>query len=1245
LRDITYANGVWIAVGDNGTIKTSANGFIWNKVSLIITADLNSITYNAIDTSFTVSGENNTILTSTDNGVTWDETSIFAPIPNVYDVQGADFQFGYAPEELVAGVISDNFAMIVNTRPGTNWPVVEYGHTGYNVISIELIPLNGTQLEYSFANVVKVPAHVSVQVINGSTGLATTCPPNSYTIDWVNKLVILTAPCSFSPIPDKLVINVYEVGNGDQLVKSSTDTLPIKTESVSGFNEIDLNCNYSAVLYAGSGALRPGIDNVNVRVFETESIADRIFCDGVADFILNSPITFQGLPFGGLQEETVYYVKTISVASNAITVSEVYDTITGQAGPTTELTDAIGEMFANIQNGVGARWSDPIVDHNGEKLVFGGTGLVTRTIASSNSFVTGTTSGLIVGTPITFGQETFGALVPFQRYYIQSIVDGNEFTISETQNGPVVPQVDFVGQTRYVTNDYAIGSLPGNKAKLVFATNSYTNDTDYIVFSIFGETIPAQYGYALPETEYFAGNGSAAQFYLSNFVGSNNPNNAVVEVNGIRLTKSQYIIDPVLNIITFVSPPVADSTVSVTTYNDTTRQYLTSQYNITGNPGSSLVNLIVVATTQAVGTYDQDAPIVQTFDQDIPTVVLYDEFLNYLTLGSGGDTSVLNINDPVQFSSPTLGGIVADKTYYIIEIINSTDFVISEEVAGTPFVVFNDAGSMSLLANGLTVSGISNIINTIAPPIAITNATASTAGSPNEITVTDVTGFVAGQPVQFIGISFDANIKTDGVVYFVNTIDVLNDKFTISDTQGGPTKTLAGGTGNMSVEVGGNPAVRVTTAIENKFVENTLIRIDGTEGSIQLNNNTYYAKIIDAFTFDLYNQPYSPAIGAVNDPVTTISAYTGGGYAWRQGLFFITTTVATATASSNGFITVNSTADLVSGTPVYFSLIEEKSGSTLMGGLVQGQEYYVRTIETATAFTISNTRYGDPVTLTTDTGQINVTQWSQENVDRLWVTVNGYRVPSSKLKVNPANEVSILTQMVPGDQIIISSMIPTATPNEETYINYVDNMSNASVYRVNPQISTWLTQAINPLSDVIYVHDVAKLANRIVQTEVTPATVAGFYYIGLTADKTLIANVSILNETTGSFLPAEALSVVIIDLSPNVKIVPGAYITVGDELTITTLEGNTINVGSEQIRFGNANFENNTLSQLSRGVNGTARRSFTPTYTPVYGLLPNNKLPDIYYTQSWNSYVYNTVEGDPLQISDTLPANFLIACN
>lgn len=1246
LRSIIYAGGIWVAVGDEGTIKTSTDGITWTTRTSGVTETLNNITYNGDTSTFTVVGNNNAILVSDDLGVTWSYSSVLVPVETVYDVTGAEFSFGYAPEELVAGVVTDNISMIVTTRPGTNWPVAEYGHTGFEVVSLEILPTSAIQTEYSFVDAVKVPAHVNVQVIDGTTGLGTSLTETDYTIDWVNKTITLDNPLPFSPVTDKLRIDVYAVGNGDQLVKASTDTNPIRVDSVTGFNEIFVNANYSAAIFEGSGVLRPGTDNVNVRVFETESLSDRILCDSVADFVLNSPITFQGVPFGNLQEETVYYVKSISYATNAIVVSPTYDSITGTAGPALELTDAIGEMFANIQNGAGSVWTDPIVDHNGSKLVFGSTGLVTRSKSSNNALTIGTTSGLIAGTPITFGQADFGVLVPFQRYYIKTIIDGNEFTISETQGGAEVTLTDFNGTTTFVTNDYAIAQRNGNKAKILFSSNQYDTDVDYIVFSLFGETSPEQYGYALPEVQYFNGDGSTASFYLDNFVGYDNPSNAVVEIDGVRVTASQYTISSISNTILFNSPPANGTVISVMTYNDTSRQYLTSQYNITGNPGSALVSLTVGSTTHEEATFDQDTPTVIAYDQtfDPPTytapTTAYDEVLDYLTLSSG-NTSSLNINDPVIFSAPTIGGIVAGQIYYVVEIINSTDFVISEDVGGAPFTVTTASGSMTLQANGLTVAPISNIINTIAPPIATTSASSSTAGSPNQITVDSTLGFVEDQPVQFFGTSFDANILTDGTVYFVDTI-VNGTTFTISDTQGGSTKTLAGGgPGNMLVVVGGNPTTRIVTSIEHNLVENTLVRIDGTTGSTQLNNNTYYAKIITPYVFDIYAQPYDPSPTAVNDAITSVSAYTGGGYAWRQGLFFIVTTQATATAMTTNFITVDSTDDLIVGTPVYFSQIETDNGTTLMGGLEQGVVYYVKTIEPANKITVSETRYGNAVTLTTDTGSIYLTQWSQTNVDRLWVTINGYRVPSSKLRVNEFNEVSILSEIVPGDQVIITSMIPTSTPDEDIYINFVNQVNEGSVYRINPNITTWLTEAVYPLSEVIYVDDVTKLTRQVVQNVTTPAVVAGSYRIGLSADKNLIASVSVFNNSTGNTLPNNALSVEVVELTPTLKIVPGAYINVGDSLTITTLEGNTIYINGEQIGFGSVDFVNNTLSELSRGINGTASQPYIAPYSKVYGLLSINKLNDIYYDQTWNSKVYNTVEGDPLQISETVPADFL----
>ena len=64
---------------------------------------------------------------------------------------------------------------------------------------------------------------------------------------------------------------------------------------------------------------------------------------------------------------------------------------------------------------------------------------------------------------------------------------------------------------------------------------------------------------------------------------------------------------------------------------------------------------------------------------------------------------------------------------------------------------------------------------------------------------------------------------------------------------------------------------------------------------------------------------------------------------------------------------------------------------------------------------------------------MNVTQWEQTNVERLWVTVNGYRLPTDKLRVGADNEVSILTEILPGDVVIMTNMIPDATPDEEIY--------------------------------------------------------------------------------------------------------------------------------------------------------------------------------------------------------------------
>ena len=282
-----------------------------------------------------------------------------------------------------------------------------------------------------------------------------------------------------------LRIDVYEVGNGNQLVKGCTDTDPIRAIASTGFDDIYLNCNYSATFFQGSGAIRTGSHSIEVEATETIANGDTIVCADIKDFTANDSITYQGVVFGGVAEDTTYFVKSISTATNSITISETYDSSTGLAGPIKTLTDATGSMIVNIQTGTGTVWTDPIVYHNGSRLILGKTNSVSRTKASNNGITTGTTVGLSIGNKIQFAADMFGSdITPNQVYYIKTIIDNNEFTISETDGGTVVTLTDQAGISSYVSNDYAIGTQPnGIQAKLVLANpTNYVNGTDFRLF-------------------------------------------------------------------------------------------------------------------------------------------------------------------------------------------------------------------------------------------------------------------------------------------------------------------------------------------------------------------------------------------------------------------------------------------------------------------------------------------------------------------------------------------------------------------------------------------------------------------------------------------------------------------------------------------------------------------------------------------------------------------------------------------
>lgn len=91
LRDVTYANGVFVAVGDNGTIlRSTNNGLTWAPQTTPGIAYLRSITYG--DGVFVAVGQ--TAVYTSPNGITWTDRSSGHSMPSWQSLKDVTFQNG-----------------------------------------------------------------------------------------------------------------------------------------------------------------------------------------------------------------------------------------------------------------------------------------------------------------------------------------------------------------------------------------------------------------------------------------------------------------------------------------------------------------------------------------------------------------------------------------------------------------------------------------------------------------------------------------------------------------------------------------------------------------------------------------------------------------------------------------------------------------------------------------------------------------------------------------------------------------------------------------------------------------------------------------------------------------------------------------------------------------------------------------------------------------------------------------------
>lgn len=257
---------------------------------------------------------------------------------------------------------------------------------------------------------------------------------------------------------------------------------------------------------------------------------------------------------------------------------------------------------------------------------------------------------------------------------------------------------------------------------------------------------------------------------------------------------------------------------------------------------------------------------------------------------------------------------------------------------------------------------------------------------------------------------------------------------------------------------------------------------------------------------------------------------------------------------------------------------------------------------------------------------------------KLWVTVNGSRLDNSQIRIYDGNYLGLLTAITSGQTIVVTSMVSGSTPNEEQFRIAVDKFNNQSIYRANTNTYTWLTQPIYNIDTVIYVSDVTKLVD-VSEQYTTAFEAAGIVKASLVGDRRNIVQVSVFNQTRLLQVDPANFAVVLESLVPTLHF--SDQVGAGDQLLITVRFGNEIIVNGEKIRFSTVDYATNSISGLIRGVGNTSQQDVHDQYSTVYSILPTNRMPDYYYTQSWNSFNYNAVLGDPLQLSTTAAAEFL----
>jgi len=377
---------------------------------------------------------------------------------------------------------------------------------------------------------------------------------------------------------------------------------------------------------------------------------------------------------------------------------------------------------------------------------------------TANTLTASSTSGLRLNMAVTFTGTVFGTVTTGYTYFINSILDGTTFQITNTQYGNVWP----------MTN--ATGSM----------TMNYTSNSSYLA----GPTATMVPNYPIVFTGTpLGGITIGSTYYIQDVVDANN----------------FTIASGLVNVTVTASAPVGTGgALNTITCNSTTNLVVLNPISFVGSTPLGLtdntkyyVNQIINSTTFTVATAISTLTILGT------TGLVNGNYSVVCTLTAG-----LLPAGPIMFIGTTTGNIIAETLYFVKDILNSTQFTISQTPTGGQVQLTASVGSFSAKTTSGNLAGVN----------ASTGVTGCTATSTNKKTILSLgLGTMVGSynTQLFGGVTFGQN-------YYISTLNQgSNGTFQVSTTLNGQAITLTDNFGSMNVAAVGWDHVTPCTPIQS----------------------------------------------------------------------------------------------------------------------------------------------------------------------------------------------------------------------------------------------------------------------------------------------------------------------------------------------------------------------------------------------------------------------------------------------